>query len=141
MCVICMKYRILILIVIIISLGRIILLSYIANTSRTHACTPTNTHTHTHTRAHAHIQPRTSPFRLSLFDGSVAPSHHRVNAPFRRFRGRSMAGRCFIQINSRAGGGLGIRDSFGCFSRIKECLGRTETRARERKCFQLIRTI
>ena len=34
-CVICMKYRIIILIIIIISLGKI-LLSYIANTSRTH---------------------------------------------------------------------------------------------------------
>ena len=55
-CVICMKYRIIILIVIIISLGRIILLSYIANTSRTHARTPTNTRTHTlaHTHTSSH---------------------------------------------------------------------------------------
>ena len=37
MCLICMKYRIIILIIIIISLGKISL-SYIANTSRTHAC-------------------------------------------------------------------------------------------------------
>ena len=47
---ICMKYRIIILNIIIISLGQI-LLSYIANTSRTHACArphacaSTNTHT------------------------------------------------------------------------------------------------
>ena len=84
MCVICMKYRIIILIIIIISLGQI-LLSYIANTSCMHAHTPP------------------SPFRLSLFDGSVAPNRDRVNAHFRQFCWRSMAGRRFIQINSRAG--------------------------------------
>ena len=42
-----MKYRIIILIII-ISLGKI-LLSYIANTSRTHARTHTRAHTHKHT--------------------------------------------------------------------------------------------
>ena len=50
-CLICMKYRIIIVIIIIISLGQI-LLSYIANTSRTHA--NVRTHTHTHMRAHTH---------------------------------------------------------------------------------------
>ena len=54
-CLICMKYRIIILIIIIISLGQI-LLSYIANTSRTHACQRTRAHacasTHTHRRRH-----------------------------------------------------------------------------------------
>ena len=52
MCLICMKYRIIILIIIIISLalGQI-LLSYIANTSgmHTHARTRMREHTHTHT--------------------------------------------------------------------------------------------
>ena len=43
MCLICMKYRIIILIIIIISLGQI-LLSYTANTSHTHARTSTHTH-------------------------------------------------------------------------------------------------
>ena len=47
MCLICMKYRIIILIIIIISMGKISL-SYIANTSRTHA------RTHAPTREHAH---------------------------------------------------------------------------------------
>ena len=42
---ICMKYRMIILIINIISLGQI-LLSYIANTSRTHACTRVRTHAH-----------------------------------------------------------------------------------------------
>ena len=50
LCVICMKYRKMILIIIIISLGQI-LLSYIANTSRTHA------RMHTNTRAHTHAHP------------------------------------------------------------------------------------
>ena len=46
MCLICMKYRIIILIIIIISLGKISL-SYIANTSRMHAHTLTLANTHT----------------------------------------------------------------------------------------------
>ena len=48
-CLICMKYRIIILIIIIISLGQI-LVSYIAYTSRTHA----RAHARAHTRARAH---------------------------------------------------------------------------------------
>ena len=47
-CLICMKYRIIILIIIIISLGQI-LLSYIANTSRTHACASTHRRRRRHT--------------------------------------------------------------------------------------------
>ena len=62
MCVICMKCRIIILIIIIIRVGQ--LLSYIANTSHT-----------------------PSPFRLSLFDGSLAPNRDGVNVPFRRDAG------------------------------------------------------
>ena len=82
-CLICMKYRIIILIIIIISLGEI-LFSYIANTSRTHALTRARTHA----RKHMHARPRaserahtthtqSSPFR---FDASVAPKHDEVNA-------------------------------------------------------------
>ena len=52
-------YRIMIISIIIINLGQI-LLSYIA-------------HTHSHTRAGTHARTPPSPFRLSLFDGSVAP--------------------------------------------------------------------
>ena len=47
-CLTCMKYMLIILIIIIINLGEI-LLSYIANTSRTHA----RTHSRTHVRARA----------------------------------------------------------------------------------------
>ena len=67
-CLICMKYRIIILIIIIISLDKI-LSSYIANTSRTHACTDVRTRILAHTRAHAH--PHTRP---SLFAVSVRPT-------------------------------------------------------------------
>ena len=77
-CLICMKYRILnyyILVIIIISLGEI-LLSYNANTSRTHA--RTHACTHSSTRTHTHTPP--SPFR---FDAPVAPKHEEVNAHFR----------------------------------------------------------
>ena len=56
MCLICMKYRIIILIIIIISLGKISL-SYIANTSRTHACTHARAHTLTLTNKHAQPHP------------------------------------------------------------------------------------
>ena len=56
-CRICMKFIILILIIIIISLGQI-LLPYIANTSRTHGCPCTRAHAcaSTHTRAHTHAR-------------------------------------------------------------------------------------
>ena len=56
-CVICMKYRIIVLIIIIISLGQIIL-SYMANTSRTHV--RMHTHTCVHTRACAQARPSTA---------------------------------------------------------------------------------
>ena len=38
-------------------------------------------------------------------------------------------------------GRLGIRYSFGCFSRIQKLLGRTETRTRDTMCFQSIRIV
>ena len=63
--------------------------------THTHTRTLAHTHTHAHTRAHPPTYPRPSPFRLSLFDGSVALNHVGANIPFRRFRWLSMAGRCF----------------------------------------------
>ena len=72
---ICMKYKIIFLIIIIISLGQI-LLSYIANTSRTHARTDARTHAriqtrtnrraHTPARAHTHTHRRRSGYRYSM---------------------------------------------------------------------------
>ena len=86
-CLICMKYMRIILIIIIISPGQI-LLSYIANTSRTDACT----HAHAHTRTHT---PRwRSCFRCSM--GRCRPT---VTARSAGDNDR----RCFIQINTREG--------------------------------------
>ena len=59
------KYRIIILIIIIMSLGQI-LLSYIVNTSRTHA----HIHARTHAHIHAHACTHSPPFRLLLFHGA-----------------------------------------------------------------------
>ena len=80
-CLICMKYKLIILIIIIISLVQI-LLSYIANTSRMHACTHARMHAHTHARTyactHVHTYAPPSPrYRLSLFVGA----HPRRPAP------------------------------------------------------------
>ena len=72
-CAISVKHRKMVLIIVIISLGKI--LSYIANTSRTHA--------HTHSRK-AHTNPPRPPFWLSLFDGSVRPTMSKLMIPFRR---------------------------------------------------------
>ena len=97
-CAISMKYKIMILIIIIITLGQI-LSSYIANTSRTHACMHARTHARPHTRAHTHTA-LAVPVVAVRWVG--APNHDGVNTTFRRWRWRSMTGRCFIQVNCRA---------------------------------------
>ena len=89
--------------------------------ARTHACMHARTHIHAHTRANTHIHAPPSPFRLSLFDVSVEPNHDGVNAPFSPIL-LAINDRSLLHSNKR----LGIRDSFGCFSRIHKCLGRTE---------------
>ena len=89
-CLIRMKYRIIILIIIIISLGKI-LSSYIANTSRTHACTDVRTRTlaHTHT-------PRTTVAVRCV----GAPNHDVVMVGLTLFdAGQTMADRRLIEIN------------------------------------------
>ena len=95
-CLICMKYRIIFLIIIIISLGQIIL-SYIWQTH--HVRTHTHTCTHAHTRRPT--RPAPSPSRLSLLHGRCASIHDEDTPSFRLFRWPWMAGRCFIEINSR----------------------------------------
>ena len=106
MCLICMKYRIIILIINIISLGEI-LLSYIANTSRTYACTRVHTHGE---RVHTHRRRRRTGYRYSL-----APNH---DGPLRWRQCLSLA----IEINTGAGGpippeALGV---FGVYKIIGE---------------------
>ena len=119
MCVICMKYKIIILIIIIISLGQI-LLSYIANTSRMHAMTARE---HTHT-------PPPPPFRLALFVGAQ---------PWRPAPLAIIAGSRVIQINTHAGHPISPR--FLMFFAYKKLLGRTEMRTLDRMYCQTIRTV
>ena len=75
-CVICMKYRIIILITIIISLGQIIL-SYMAYTSSTHSRMHAHTHRLANTPAHSL---RRAGCLCSM--GRCPPNHYQVNAPF-----------------------------------------------------------
>ena len=121
-CLICMKYRILILIIIIIILGEI-LLSYIANTSRTHALAHvrtrarthaharTHTHTHrahAHTRTHAHTHTRTHAHTHThrrLSSGSMLLWRRSVT----KLRPSFMAGSWVIEINTRGGDPIYLR--------------------------------
>ena len=82
MCLICMKYRIIILIIIIISLGKISL-SYIANTSRTHAHTREHAHHDTHDRRCIGAPNQSVMVGRTAFDA-----------------GETMAGRLSIEINN-----------------------------------------
>ena len=76
-CLICMKYRIIILIIIIINLGQI-LLSFIANTSRTHALI--HARTHAYTRTHARTRTRT---RIRTRAHTRTRTHTAVSVPVR----------------------------------------------------------
>ena len=120
MCLICMKYRIVIKILIIISLCQI-LLSYFENTSCMHA------RTHTCTCARTHVA---EPFRLAMGRWSPTVTAHSAGDNGRR---------CFVQINTREGDP--VSQCFVFFSRIKNLLGRTEMPAYDRMCFQTIRTV
>ena len=71
-CAISVKHRKMVLIIVIISLGKI--LSYIANTSRTH--------THTHTLAQSPHQPTMTAFLVIALRWVGAPNHVEVNDPF-----------------------------------------------------------
>ena len=113
MCLICRNYRIIILIIIIISLGKI-LSSYIANTSRTHACTDVRTLTLTHT-----------PTR----DCGGVPGYPLFDA------GERMGDRRLIEIYNS------VFTIVWVFSRIKKILCRSETRTRDRMYCQTIRSV
>ena len=73
---------------------------YMANTSRTH--TPTH---------------RRPGCRCSM--GRSAPNHDEVNAPFSPVP-VAMNGRSVLNSNKQSRVRRGIRDSFGCFSRIQK---------------------
>ena len=93
--------------------------------TRTHAHTHTCTHAHTHTRTHAHTHTlartpthrrRRPGCRCSM--GRCAPNHDEVNAPFSPVP-LAMNGRSVFHSNKQSRMRRGIRDSSGCFSRIK----------------------
>ena len=110
-----MKYRIIILIIIIISLGKIIYYRiWQTHHARIHACTHTRTYLRTH-----------PPIAVQV----VAVRWLGVN------------GRSVLHSNKQSRMRRGIRDSFGCLSRIKKVLGRTEMRTRDMMCVQSIRTV
>ena len=119
-CLICMKYRIIFLIIIIISLGQI-LLSYIANTSRTHEWT--------HAHACACTRACTNR-RRSGYCYSMGLWHTTVTARSTGDNGWSLA----IEINTGTGGPVSPR--FRVFFAYKKILGRTETRTRDRMYYQ-----
>ena len=103
----------------------------------------THAHTHAHTRALAHTHlpahhHRRSGCRCSM--GRCAQPHDKVNTPFSPVP-LAMNCRSVLHSSTQSRMRRGIRDSFGCFSRIKKCLGRSETRTRDRICFQSIRTV
>ena len=104
-CLICMNYRIIVLIIINISLCEL-LLSPIANTSRTHALARTRTHARAHAQTHTYHRIRS---------GSMRRWRPRVTTLTPSF----MAGNWVIQINTRACDP--ISPMFWMYSRIKNC--------------------
>ena len=112
-CAISMKCRKMILIIIIISLGQI-LLSYIANTSRTHACMQAHTCTH----AFVHTDSPTHHNHRSGCRCSMRSTMNEVNAPFSPVP-LAMNGHSVLHSNKQSHMRRSIRDSFGYFSRIK----------------------
>ena len=97
-----------------------ILLSYIANTSRTHA------------RAHT---PTTVAVRCI-----GVPNQAIMVGRTAFYAGETMAGRWSIELNNMRATLL-LTIGLGFFPRIKQILGRTETRTRDRICFQTIRSV
>ena len=118
-----MKYSIIILIIIIISLGQV-LLSYVANTSRTHACA--------RTRAHASASTHTAVTAVQVSDILWRPPVTTRSAGIHsRLQGHS---------NKHTRWPPDFPEILDVF-RVKKLLGRTETRTRYRMYFQTIRTV
>ena len=129
-CLICMKYRIIILIIIIIGLDKI-LSSYIANTSRTHARTYARAHSRTLAYTHTPTHDRRcfgAPNHDSFMVGRTLSD-----------AGETMADRRLIEINRHTGHPISQR--FWKFFAYKKMLGRTETRTRDRIYCQTMRRV
>ena len=100
MCAISMKYQ---------PGSNIIIVYCISHLACTHACT----HVHTRTPTHHRRRPGC---RCSM--GRCAPNHDEVNAPYSSVP-LAMNGRSVLHSNKQSHWRLGIHDSFGCFSPIK----------------------
>ena len=130
MCLICMKYRITILIIIIISLGQIFFYRILqTHYARAHARTRARPQAHACARTRVHIPRRR---RRTGYRYSVAPSR---DGPLRWRQCRSLA----IEINTGSGGPVSPR--CWVFFAYKKNLGRTETLTRDSLCCQSIRTV
>ena len=92
------------------------------------------TRTHAHTREHAHP---THDRRCSLYRCAQSVRHGWAH----RFRCWRDNGRSVIHWNKEHAGDSVLMIGLGFFSRIKQILGRTETRTRDRICFQTIRSV
>ena len=102
-------YRIIIFIFIIISLGQIIV-SYGKHI----------THARTHLRTGKHPPTVAVQVVAVRWMGGCAPNHDEVDAPFSPIPLANNGG-SVLHSNKQTGMRCGIRDSFGCFSRIKNC--------------------
>ena len=127
MCLICMKYRIIIFIIMIISLGQI-LLSYTANTSRTHVCARTRAHACASTHTHTHTAVATVQVSAIRWRPTVTVRSASIHS---RWQGHS---------NKHTRWPADFQ-KFGMFLAYKKLLCRTETITRDRMYFQKIRTV
>ena len=134
-----MKYRIIILNTIIISLGqicyRILQTRHACTHARAHTRAHARIHAHAHTRAHAHTCTHTAVATVTVrrtgYRYSVSPNR---DGPLRLRPCLSLA----VQITTRTGDP--ITPIFWMFFAYKKMLDRTEMRTRDRICFQPIRT-
>ena len=112
-----------------------------------HACTHTHTHAHAHTHTRTHTLARTGPPTdrrhhpgCRCYMGGVRPTMTKICPLFACSAGHEWPVGASLKNQSRVRGG--IRDRFGCFSRIHEkMLGRTETPTRQRMYCQSIRIV
>ena len=127
-----MKYRIIILIIIIISLGQI----FYRILQTHHACTHARAHTrmcaHAHARAHTCRYTKPSP-------PSAAQAIATRCRPTVTVRPATMPTAGYS--NNHTHWRPNYPDILDVFPRIKILLGRTEMRTRDRMCFQSIRTV
>ena len=131
-CLICMKYRIIILIIIIISLGQILYCILQIHHACAHARAHKRTRAHARACTRAHTAVAAVTVRRTGYRNSMSPNR---DSPLRLRQCRSLA----IQITTRTGDP--ITPIFWMFFAYKTLLGRTETRTRDRMCFQTIRTV